>query len=322
MMTSLRCQGERLVRLAVFTGMNPRALIPALTLAGLFLLAVGAGAAKWQQRDERELEHDGRTRTYVVRRPANASAQAKLPVIIALHGGGGNAANVERMSGLTPFAHAKGVMVVYPNGTSGGGSNMLTWNAGRCCAYAMRNNVDDVGFLSKMIDQLVKNEGADPKRIYVTGMSNGGMMTHRLAVEIGEKLAGAAPIAGALNSPLQAGSPVPIIMIHGTADEHVLLAGGQPKQTLAGPRIDRSMQDGIDFWRERNQASDDPTSKTEGRLTLTTYPGKNPVATAIIEGEGHTWPGGRAGSPRGDRPGQDVNANELMWAFFSGLTPR
>ena len=306
----------------VATGMQRSAWFTGFTVGGLLLLAVGAGAAQLQARDARQLEHGDRTRTYVVRRPANLPRDAKLPVIIVLHGGGGNAANAERMSGLTPFAHARGVMVVYPNGQAAGNASTLTRNAGRCCAYAMRNNVDDVGFLSKMIDQLVEKEGADPKRIYVTGMSNGGMMSHRVAVEAGEKLAGAAPIAGALNSPLQKGPPVPIIMIHGTADEHVLLAGGQPKQTLAGPRIDRSMQDGIDFWRERNQASATPQTKTEGRLTLTTYPGKNPVATAIIEGEGHTWPGGRAGSPRGDRPGSDVSANELMWAFFSGLPAR
>lgn len=285
--------------------------------AGAILLVLAAAALQPEPRGQITVRHDGRDRTALIRIPPQAAAGQRLPALIVLHGGGGSGANAERMTQLTPFSAQKGFIVAYPNGTGAPGTPFLTWNAGRCCAFAMENQVDDVGFISGLIDRLVQDHSADPRRIFVTGMSNGGMMSHRVGVELGSKVAGIIPVAGALNCPLASGKPVSVLMIHGDADDHVLLAGGKPKVGIASSREDRSMQEALDYWVKRNGASPAPQVKTDRLSTTTTHPGPHPVASVVIKGEGHTWPGGRPGSRRGDIPTQNVSANELIWEFMS-----
>lgn len=292
---------------------------PGILLLALFAVtaAILAAPRLIPQADPgtRELESDGRTRTYVVRHPEKTKGDLKLPVLIVLHGGGGNAKNAEEMTQLTPFAAKNNFIVVYANGTGARRSPFLTWNSGNCCAYAYENKVDDIDFISKMIDALVKDENADPKRIYVTGMSNGGMMTHRVGVELSDKVAAIAPVAAALNCDLQTGSPVPILMIHGDADQHVLIGGGKTTKGVEADRIDTSLEHGVAWWLKRNKNSSEGETIQEGILTTTTHTGKAPVKTVVIGGEGHTWPGGKAWRNAADQPTQEVSANRLIWDF-------
>jgi polyhydroxybutyrate depolymerase len=167
-------------------------------LALAFLSAAGACSAGAQPArpaggvmSDETLQHDGRERRYLIH---DYSGDKPAPVVFVLHGGGGHPENAENMSQFDVIAAREKLIVVYPGGTGGmPGGRLLTWNAGHCCAYARENNVDDVGFIRTIIDGLVASGRADPKRIYVTGMSNGAMMSHRLARELPDRIAAIAP---------------------------------------------------------------------------------------------------------------------------------
>src|SRR5690606_38463985 len=170
------------------------------------------------------------TRRYVVRVPARvARSNALAPLVIVLHGGGGNASNAETMTGFTRKAEREGFIVVYPEGTARGRVPLLTWNAGHCCGYAMEQRVDDVGFITALIDKLQSTHRIDPDRIYVTGMSNGGMMSHRLGIELSHRIAAIGPVVGAVfGDEGRPRAPVSAIMINGMLDESVPYDGGPP----------------------------------------------------------------------------------------------
>src|SRR5579863_10672676 len=112
----------------------------------------------------RPLEFDGRTRTYLVHVPAKYDPSRPTPVVLAVHGGGTNAKTMVRFCGMNETADREGFLVVYPNGT-GRNPNLLTWNAGNCCAYAMRENVDDVGFVRALLNELPRAANVDSKRV-------------------------------------------------------------------------------------------------------------------------------------------------------------
>jgi polyhydroxybutyrate depolymerase len=189
------------------------------------------------------------------------------------------------------------------------------------------NNVNDTGFLSAMIDRLIAERAVDPKLVFATGISNGGMMSYRLGCELAEKIAGIAPVAGALNAePCQPAAPVSVIAIHGKADGHVRFEGGAP-YTRADlfPRVDKSFAYARDFWVKQDACSGAPRVETNGRATSQTWSDcRNGTAVAFysIEGEGHTWPGGQMGYAGADRPGQDFSATETIWTFFKAHPKR
>ena len=154
-----------------------------------------AGPAPGVMSDE-TLQHDGRARRFLVH---DFSGGRPAPVVIVLHGGGGNPENAVNMTQFDVVAAREKLIAVYPGGTGGlPGGRVLTWNAGHCCAYAMRQKVDDAGFLGALIDRLVSAGKADPDRVYVTGMSNGGMMSHVMGRALPGKVAAIAPVVGAL----------------------------------------------------------------------------------------------------------------------------
>ena len=99
-------------------------------------------------------------------------------MVISLHGGGGNVRQHRVSSGTDAAADRYAYIAVFPNGSGRLGDRLLTWNAGNCCGYAQHQNVDDVTFISRLIDDLQRRTAMDPRRIYVAGHSNGGMMAH------------------------------------------------------------------------------------------------------------------------------------------------
>ncbi len=127
----------------------------------------------------------GRTRVYNIHLPSSYDAADPLPLVLVLHGTTQSIASVERMSGMSRVADREKFIAVYPSGT-GPMDRVPTWNAGNCCAYALRNNVDDVDFLRALIEKLKSEYPMDAKRIYVTGISNGAMMSCRLACELSD----------------------------------------------------------------------------------------------------------------------------------------
>jgi len=127
----------------------------------------------------RPLNHKRLARSYVLHLPPAAANAAPLPLVIAFHGGGGNAAGFQKYAGLDAVADRESFAVVYPNGTGHPllPGRLLTWNAGRCCGWALDNKVDDVGFTLRVIDSVAQLAHIDRRRIYATGHSNGAMMS-------------------------------------------------------------------------------------------------------------------------------------------------
>ena len=273
----------------------------------------------------RTLFHDNRERTYLVHVPAEYDGSRPWPVVFAFHGGATDAAAMSRFCGLTGKADRAGFIVVYPNGT-GRREHLLTWNAGTCCGYAMWNNVDDVGFIGAVIDQLARETNIDLRRVYATGMSNGAMLAYRLAAELSERIAAIAAIAGPMATETCSPSrPVPIIHFHGTADEFAPFEGGIGARSIAHV-YKHSVEYTIGKWLVANDCPPEPSVE---RLPLIeddnmpvvkkVYgPGRDgaEIELYIIENGGHTWPGL---PPRVAFLGpctRNISANDLLWDFF------
>jgi len=271
------------------------------------------------------LTHAGRTRTYKVYIPTICIVQKQksVPLVIVLHGGGGNAKNAARVTGFSQKANTQGFIVVYPNGTSWIGRNIsLTWNSGNCCGYALENNIDDVGFIKTLIEKLEHELPIDPKRIYATGISNGAMMSYRLACELSDRIAAIGPVAGALNiRDCKPTHPVSVVIIHGKDDKYVLYNGGKSlKMADNHERTDTPVSYAVSFWIKNNQCSGTPQKEEKGRLIKELYAGGlsgTEVLLYTIKGGEHAWPGGKkTGYIGADEPIHEISATNLIWEFF------
>lgn len=275
---------------------------------------------------EGSLTVGGLVRTYIVHVPPGYSPgrDKRVPLVLVLHGAGGNAASAARISGFNAKSTQEGFIVVYPNGTGRFRKDVvLTWNAGNCCGYAVDNRVDDIGFMGALIEKLQKDHAVDPKRIFVTGLSNGGMMAYRIACELSDKVAAIGPVAGALNvQECRPRVPVSTVIFHGTGDEHVLYKGGEPKKFFERlrKRVDKPVSYAVSSWVRYNGCSSVPEKEETGRVIRETYRGGKDGAEVVlytIKGEGHTWPGGKKGRyPGADEPTTEISATDLMWDFF------
>ena len=272
----------------------------------------------------RTLTHAGLARTYVVRAPRGVTrVGAPLPVVVALHGGGGNAKNAEAMTGFTELVERERIIVVYPEGTSRRARvRLLTWNAGHCCGSAMETRVDDVGFIDAMLDALASAYPVDADRIYITGMSNGAMMTHRLGRELSHRVAAIAPVVGALfgDEPL-ANGPVAALMINGLLDKSVPTqggpTGGRSSNAWDGTPTRPNLEQGT-YWARANGCGATPRMSEQGAVITWRYecPAGGAVELLQLRDNGHAWPGGQRGSRLGDKPSTAIDATDVMWAFF------
>ena len=268
---------------------------------------------------EQSLTVSGRERSYITHLPPNIATAQSPALVIVLHGGGGNGENATRMSGMSAKADKENFIVAYPNGNGRLGEVVLTWNAGNCCGYALDQNINDVEFIRALIDKMLATYPIDSKRVYVTGMSNGGMMSYRLACELSDKIAAIAPVAGALNVDCKPTHPISVIAFHGIGDQHVLYEGGEPK-VKADPhaRTDKSVASAMTFWSQFNQCPPTPKRDERGNIVHDTYTNcANGTAVELysIKGEGHTWPGGKS-YLSGDEPTKEISATDVMWEFF------
>lgn len=161
-------------------------------------------------------------RSYVIDLPSRTT---NAPIILSLHSGGGNPDQFARNSGLSRPALAKGYAVIYPAGT--GFRQRLAWNGGYCCGAAARNGVDDLAFLDAVVADAARQFGLDASRVYITGVSNGGLMEERYAAQRPGKIRAVAGVSGTLDvdrTPID--GTVPLLHIRGTADTNVTYAGG------------------------------------------------------------------------------------------------
>ncbi len=268
------------------------------------------------------LEHAGRRRTYVLHLPPAHDGRTPLPLVVVLHGGGGNAGNAIALTGFSDLADRDAFAVVYPNGTGRLEDRLLTWNSGNCCGYALEHQVDDVGFLRALLQTLEAGAGVDPRRVYVTGISNGGMLAYRAACELSGRIAAIAPVAAAMNVEQCAPAhPLSVVAFHGTADENVRYEGGRPRRIvdLRHPRVDQPVSHAISFWVGHNGCAPAPRREEQGNVLVETYAGGREgteVVLYTLRGGGHSWPGGAAIRPWIDPPSPNLAATEQMWEFF------
>jgi polyhydroxybutyrate depolymerase len=263
--------------------------------------------------------HDGLSRTFHLYLPKNYDGKTTLPLVFVLHGGGGNADHIEEATGFSKLAEKEGFICVYPNGTSRLGDRLLTWNAGGdCCGYALDHNIDDVGFISTLIDHLTEHLAIDERRIYSCGFSNGAFMSYRVACEIPHKLAGVGIVAGALNCNCEPSEPISIIHIHGKDEKHVPYGGGIGEKAGV-ERVDKSVFFARDFWIECNGCSRTPDTHTINEVAIDSFGGGRLGADfklISIKGFGHAWPGGNYIPATGVDPTCSINATEELWHFF------
>jgi polyhydroxybutyrate depolymerase len=292
----------------------------ALDLAKVILIC-SLGIACARADDARTLVFDGSKRTYVVRAPASLPKDGtRVPLVLVFHGGGGNAENAERMTGFTQRARERGFIVVYPEGS--GRTRLRTWNAGHCCGYAMKQRVDDVGFVNALIDELIRNYPIDTRRIYATGMSNGAMMSHRIGIELSHRVAAIAPVVGAIfGDEKQPAQPVSALIINGLLDKHVPPDGGQsggPGANAWDGTPARPVVDQATFWAEANGCKRTPVVREDAKRIERTYscPAGQDVKLVLLKDSGHAWPGGRRGSRMGDKPSTSMDATDVILEFF------
>ncbi len=306
--------------------MRPGRTLAVAILAVLFALAALAfGCERRAERrsgPERRIEVGGVTRTYRVHAPPRGAAG--LPVVLAFHGGFGTGAGMGSLTHLNATADRNGFVVVYPDGLR------RSWNDGRSNTPAEHRHVDDVAFVSQLIDRLVRDDHVDARRVYATGISNGGMFTERLGCDLAGRLAGIAPVAGPLPSDLSChpARPLPVLVIHGTADPLVPYDGGHVRGRGGGGSV-LSVSATADVWLRRDACTGSTTvtlpdrSDDGTRVRLREGTGCTPhtgVAVYTIVGGGHTWPGGLQYLPERlvGRTSRDLDAGQVMWDFFDG----
>jgi polyhydroxybutyrate depolymerase len=252
-----------------------------------------------------------RARVYV---PRHAATHA--PLVLVLHGGFGTGTSAARQGNWDATAREHGFVAVYPDGCS------RAWNAGACCGPPMRRNVDDVGFLVALLDRVQRDDGTDPDRVFVTGISNGGMMAYRLACEASDRIAAIAPVAGTLVLPGgMPAHPVSLLHVHGLADANVPFAGGLPTKTAQrNPPRYPPVRDGVQRFATAAGCTGATTTTTAGAVTTETWTGGAPGTTVqlvTIAGGGHSWPGGRQLLRALDPPSTALDATATIWQFFA-----
>ena len=272
------------------------------------------------------LRYDGRDRSYLVTIPPQARKGRPLPVVLNFHGGGSDAGGERHYTRMDDLAGRQGFVAVYPNG-AGTFSHFLTWNAGTCCGYAQEHNVDDVGFALAVLDDLARRLEIDSRRVYATGISNGGMMAYRLAVEASRRIAAIAPVAGGMVvTSFRPTRPVPVMHFHSVDDPRAPFEGGPGfNPGIVHPNIESVIArwarfDGCDPM-PRAAARRRGAGQTATELRYGGCRGATDVVLWKLTGAGHVWPGGRDTVLTRARLGPGtalVDANAQMWRFFMG----
>lgn len=255
------------------------------------------------------IEVDGQSRRYLIHIPPSYDDKTPLPLVVALHGYGGNSRNMEATTLFSLKADEEGFIMVYPQGISSDSS----WNAGFCCGQAALTNMNDVEFIRRIVEKTQNDLKIDSKRIYATGLSNGGMMSHRLGAELSGIFAAIAVVAGSIGK-TPAGSliiaapseAVSVIIFHGMQDQVVPYDGGLFSYEYMFSSVDES----VSFWVQADHCSNTPQvgSSNNGGIIKTIYAGgvngTEVVLYTIMNGT-HTW------------AFSGISTTDLIWEFFS-----
>jgi polyhydroxybutyrate depolymerase len=300
-----------------------------------YLLSAFLGSSAFvdhTQAKEYAITHNQDKRSFLLRKPialiGKKLTTIKTPTIIVLHGGSGNGIQAEKVTNFTRKALPKGFMVVYPNGSERFSRIRTgrTWNANHCCGYAMQRNIDDIGFINTLIDNLIQNHNADPSRIYVTGMSNGAMLTHLVGIHLSDRIAAIAPLIGGMfGDETPPSMTMPALIINGAKDDVIRLEGGTLGLRMYSRGYDRtpfmpSLYQ-AQFWAHTNRCDPDYTTRNfrNGALTAFAYdcPSQANVVYYVVNDGAHSWPGGNKSRRGGDEPSNAIDATRVIIDFFS-----
>lgn len=249
-------------------------------------------------------------------RPANA------PMILALHGGGGNPAQFARDTGLAVPALAEGYAVIWPAGTARRG-RLLTWNGGYCCGYAAKAGVEDLAYLDAVVADAGARFGLNTGRVYLTGLSNGSLMAESYAAQRPGKVRAVAGVSGTMDASLRVRGPVPLLSIHGTADPQVPYAGGKGSTGLTQTAFSSVAAVITAFQRplpgplsaDARVIDPEPDGTSVVQTDWTDAGGRVWIRLLTVEGGGHGWPGSRRNARKGGTT--DIVANAEILHFFA-----
>ncbi len=261
-------------------------------------------------------------RRFVVHHPNGIWPRVPGPLVVVLHGGLGGAEQAQSAYGWDAVADRNGFSVLYPEGLPIAIGH--AWNAGSCCAAPAAQGVDDVGFINAAIDALVNAKVADPKNVFVTGMSNGAMLTYRLACDRPGRFAAIGPVAGTITSDCPTPAPISVLHIHGEADGNVPFDGSATTKGTAAGTVRMSVPTALERFRAAAKCAA-PTTSNAGPVTRqsSACPGGIDVNLITIAGAGHQWPGSPVQPTAAalaigvDPPSQALDATAQLWDFFA-----
>lgn len=278
------------------------------------------------------LVHNTVIRTYLLYIPNSYNDNSPAPLILAFHGGGGNSGIMSNDDyyGLISKSEKEGFIIVFPNGASRLKSGKLaTWNAGNCCGYARDSGSDDVGFVKVLIEQIKSKLNINPRMIYAIGMSNGGMMSYRLACDLSGTITAIASVTGTDNyDNCNPSKPISILHIHAENDDHVLFNGGAGQSAfkdLSKVTEFTSVPETLSRWVKRNRCNTQP-QRISGNNSFycdlyTECEDNVEVKLCVTVDGGHSWTGAsKKTRAKADTPSQAFLATDEIWEFFNQIS--
>lgn len=270
-----------------------------------------------------EIKVDGRDREYLLHVPPGYDRNKPMPLVVVLHGVNENDKDIATLSKMSQKADKEGFIVAYPNATKWLGTN--SWQA-----WDTQNGIlppgtssNDVGFVGKMIDSISNQMGVDKNRIYVTGFSNGGMLAHRIATDLSDKVAAVAIVGGAMSGyETKPKSPVSIMTLNGTEDCIVPITGLESCEKLHKIGVPK-FQPGaytFDFWAKANGATTSTTNESSSRLIVQRAVNPNTdaeVVSYMLVGGKHDWPGSDRTLKAPAGADAQFAATDRIWEFFT-----
>lgn len=291
----------------------PVGLLFVAVLVGAGLLSVPE-AASAAERLDRSVTIDGIERTYTVLLPDNASNKRDLRVMIVFHPATGTGDYMENITRLHELPGSENFVVVYPDGFA------RVWNAGACCGPAKRRDIDDVAFFNAIMRDVGTLASVRPKA-YLTGFSNGAFLVYHLMCEVGDRIAAAVPYGGYLEPDAMRGcrgGPIPLMHIHGGADETMSPNGGETDFMGLMPPASTTVA-----WVAKRNGADVSNPITVDMPMLGTTCQRYTGATAasetsicIIPGLGHVWPGVKMRTTKFGPARPDVQGSQAIIDFF------
>ncbi len=317
----------------------PKQILVKLFL-GLFLASFAVFVRQWvldnflfdaplEEGTRKEyIRHGGLLRSYIIHVSKNYKEDQSVPLVFVFHGAGGNADFTMESTELNKISDRENFIVVYPNGTGLFSKYVLSWNAGQCCNFVEPLGVDDVGFARVLLEKFQKDYSIKEDSIFATGLSNGAMMSYRLACEMADTFSAISPVAGSIMiDKCEPKDFVSVLAFHGKEDKVIPFVGGLSKdwlvETLGFEISFKSVPDSVRFWVKHNRCNKNPQKEKVGNVKKELYlEGRDNTEVGLytILDAGHVWPGGKKVWFLSDPPSDELVASELIWQFFSSHT--